>query len=382
MYILLFSLNIILLAAKRPKARAGGGGDEHAPTGRLIGVFFLLFSFCLNTNALANEQNCISYNYVFDIGSGTSKSAKYEIDRCEVGKLEISFMDNKSKQVPYQHCIEKSGNKTLTKDCIEEAKQSIKEFKEHYGTDCQKEKCYGIATAWARNAKNTKEVLKEFQKEGIDIRVVSQQDEGRLAYEAVVANLKQTNSSLLQNLIVLDVGGGSHQLTYSQNGQIKVYNGAYGSANLRSLLIKNFGPKYGITEGDEKYFPKAAIEDILLNMTRELKVLMQDLPQVKYRNMVGIGGVIKELMMDALNLGSEIKKTEIKEQIFKFSEISFDEAKAKFEEDEHPYIPFMQSALILVYSIMDVLGVDTLHVSDVKSIEAIVQKYYANDAAA
>lgn len=342
-----------------------------------IALLFILSFIPFAALADGNKENCKSYNYIFDIGSGTSKSSKYEIDKCEFRKVNFSLIDDKTIPVQYQHCIEKSGNSTLSKECIEEAKQSIQEFKKHYGIDCQNEKCYGIATAWARNAKNAKEVINEFRKEGINIKTVTQQDEGRWAYEAVLTNLRKNNPSLLKNLMVLDVGGGSYQLIYSRNGQVTVYNGPYGNSNFRSLLIKNFGAKYGIAEGDGRYFPKTAIEDILLNVTHEFKVMMKNLPQIKYRNLVGIGGTVKGLMMDTLALGDEIKKEKIKEQIFKFAEISYDEAKLQFKEEDHSYIPFMQTALILVYCIMDALEIDTLHVSDAKSAEAIVREHYS-----
>jgi exopolyphosphatase/guanosine-5'-triphosphate,3'-diphosphate pyrophosphatase len=80
--------------------------------------------------------------------------------------------------------------------------------------------CIAIAaagTAGLRMARNSADVLEIIRaKTGVKVEVVSGDEEGRLAYLAVLAGLPLATDSL----VVFDTGGGSSQFTVGQGGQV------------------------------------------------------------------------------------------------------------------------------------------------------------------
>ena len=100
-------------------------------------------------------------------------------------------------------------------------------------------KAYGIkhviacATSAMRDARNTKEIIKEIKKEtGIKIEVITGSAEAAFIYENHVAENMDKDHSYLY----IDVGGGSTELTFFSNGAL-VFKDSYNIGTIR--LIKN-----------------------------------------------------------------------------------------------------------------------------------------------
>lgn len=71
----------------------------------------------------------------------------------------------------------------------------------------------GVATAWARLARNSQELLDLIEyKTGVHIAIIDQRREGEIALCAILANLRNTNIDP-QSVISWDIGGGSMQFT-------------------------------------------------------------------------------------------------------------------------------------------------------------------------
>ncbi|MGZ8675859.1 MAG: Ppx/GppA phosphatase family protein [Solirubrobacterales bacterium] len=69
-----------------------------------------------------------------------------------------------------------------------------------------------VATAAVREAKNRKEVVKEISKKsGVDVEVLSEQDEGRLAF---LGATKALGHPVEGSIAVVDVGGGSSEVIF------------------------------------------------------------------------------------------------------------------------------------------------------------------------
>jgi exopolyphosphatase/guanosine-5'-triphosphate,3'-diphosphate pyrophosphatase len=95
------------------------------------------------------------------------------------------------------------------------------------------------ATSAMRDAKNAPEILKRVKEEtGIDIQVITGQEEASYIYENHVADHMNTNESYLY----IDVGGGSTELTFFTDGKLA----AKESFNIGTIrLLKN-----QVTEND------------------------------------------------------------------------------------------------------------------------------------
>lgn len=89
------------------------------------------------------------------------------------------------------------------------------------------------ATAAMRDAKNAKEILKRVKDEtGIDIKVITGQEEASYIYENHIADHMSTDQSYLY----IDVGGGSTELTFFTDGKLA----AKESFNIGTIrLLKN-----------------------------------------------------------------------------------------------------------------------------------------------
>ena len=71
------------------------------------------------------------------------------------------------------------------------------------------------ATSAMREAKNGKEIIKQVKKSsGIDIEIITGDEEARLVFENNIADALDKNSSYLY----IDVGGGSTELMFYENG--------------------------------------------------------------------------------------------------------------------------------------------------------------------
>ncbi len=74
-----------------------------------------------------------------------------------------------------------------------------------------------VGTAGLRIAQNRKAFLDEMQRRsGVEVEVISGEEEGRLAYLAVEAGLGLTDGSL----VIFDTGGGSSQFTFGHGGHV------------------------------------------------------------------------------------------------------------------------------------------------------------------
>lgn len=89
------------------------------------------------------------------------------------------------------------------------------------------------ATSAMRDASNAQEILKSIKNEtGIDIKVISGQDEATYIYENHIAENLNTQKSYLY----IDVGGGSTELTFFSNGKL-VCKDSFNIGTIR--LLKN-----------------------------------------------------------------------------------------------------------------------------------------------
>ena len=93
------------------------------------------------------------------------------------------------------------------------------------------------ATSAMRDAKNGKEIIKQVKKtSGIDIEIISGDEEASLVFENHIAEGLDKNSDYLY----IDVGGGSTELTFYEDGKMKYQNSTnIGTIRLLNGLVKD-----------------------------------------------------------------------------------------------------------------------------------------------
>lgn len=174
------------------------------------------------------------------------------------------------------------------------------------------DKIITVGTMCLRTAKNAREFISKVKDElGLDIKVLSGEEEARFSYLATISTLAIDDKDIL----VFDTGGGSTEFIYGKGEKIK----------------ERFSLNIGAVQPTEKYLksdPVTVEEWEKLNAVVE-GFLKEHLPDRQVDQIVGIGGTVTSmgaikyhmLKYDAEKIqGSEMTLADVQEQIQTFRE--------------------------------------------------------------
>lgn len=135
-----------------------------------------------------------------------------------------------------------------------------------------------VGTAGLRIATNSADVLEIIRaRTGVQVEVISGDEEGRLAYVAVRAGLPSATGSL----VVFDTGGGSSQFTFGEGDQVS----------------ERFSVNVGAVRYTERYGLDGAVSSDVLR--EAMKAIAEDLSRIANRpqpgTLVGMGGAVTNL---------------------------------------------------------------------------------------
>ncbi len=136
-----------------------------------------------------------------------------------------------------------------------------------------------VGTMCLRTAKNSDVFLKKAKEElGIEIKVISGEEEARLSYLAVFSTLDKTSD---QNITVFDTGGGSTEFIFGEGTELK---------NRLSIDV-------GAVHPTEKYLLSDPVKEEEVN---EMQKYLSSLLQEKIVNreadyLIGIGGTVTSM---------------------------------------------------------------------------------------
>ncbi|HHW58291.1 MAG TPA: Ppx/GppA family phosphatase [Clostridia bacterium] len=174
---------------------------------------------------------------------------------------------------------------------------------------------YSFATSAIRDAKNKEVFIDHLSRLGLDLDILDGETESFFGY---IGAVKGANK---ENVLVLDIGGGSTELAYKGREFVKE-SFDIGAVKLTEQFIKADPPTP--EEYDEI---RLHIIDILVNSIEKYKEI---------KNVVGIGGTITSLAAVSQQLevysqekvhGYELKKEEIKRILDKFMSVTLEERK-------------------------------------------------------
>lgn len=194
-------------------------------------------------SADANNKNSsqIRQKLLLDIGSSATKAALYKINE---DTKEVLDVKKTVKHMNYQSCMMGSKNHSiLNQGCINKGLGIVntitaKEFK----VDCKKIECIGFVTAWGRAAENFIVWKRRMESIGFKIHLITQKEEGDLAFNAATYYVKDDHNKL----VVLDIGGGSTQFRWLDKGSkkdaldISGFDISYGTDNFTYILLKQY----------------------------------------------------------------------------------------------------------------------------------------------
>ncbi|MFN3406253.1 MAG: HU family DNA-binding protein [Caldimicrobium sp.] len=172
----------------------------------------------------------------------------------------------------------------ITNEAKERAIEALNNFKKNL-EQYKVEEAYAIGTAVFRKAKNAKEVLKEIEERtSFKVKVLSPQEEGQMVVEGVLYGIRKLGLSL-NNFLVVDVGGGSTEFVYFQQGKvIDVKSIEIGAVQLKEF----FNLRYPLTKR------------IFQSLTHYVADQLKGLPKEFFEKIIATGGTAS--LMGSLDL--------------------------------------------------------------------------------
>lgn len=147
---------------------------------------------------------------VIDIGSNTIKASIYKVFKNR-SREEIAYNGSKEKLITY---IDENGN--LNEEGIGRLNSSLSAlltFSEKYRCD----KVFAFATASLRGVKNAKEILDiVLQRFDLHVEILSEEDEALCSLKGLLGDLEPSEA---KSGVMIDMGGGSTEIVYFQNGK-------------------------------------------------------------------------------------------------------------------------------------------------------------------
>lgn len=168
-----------------------------------------------------------------DIGSNAARLLISEVRN--TGKAKPEFTKLNLLRIPLRLGIDVFTKGKIGKEREEMLVNAMKVFADLmkiYKTEAYR----ACATSAMRDAENGQELIKKVKKTaGIQIEIISGDEEANLVYENHIAETLDKKSSYLY----IDVGGGSTELTFYENGKQKYENSFnIGTIRLRNHLVK------------------------------------------------------------------------------------------------------------------------------------------------
>jgi exopolyphosphatase/guanosine-5'-triphosphate,3'-diphosphate pyrophosphatase len=212
-----------------------------------------------------------------------------------------------------------------------------------------------VGTAGLRAAGNSQAVLRAIlARTGIEVEVISGEEEARLAYEAVVAALPAGP----RTLVVFDTGGGSSQFTFGTAGTIE----------------ERFSLEVGAARYTERFRLDQAVSDEVVGEVRT--AIATDLARLRGRPrpdaLVGMGGANTNLTAVKLGLetydparvqGAVLDVAEIERQIALYRTLDAD-ARRSIVGLQPKRAEVILAGACIVRTVMAELGCESLTVSD------------------
>jgi hypothetical protein len=301
---------------------------------------------------------------VLDMGSGTTKSRTIRVDPKTHGY--ISTQNQTTASIPHQKCLsESTPNGYIAEACIQEGIDQINKILEKFNADCNVIQCFGVATAWAREAKNAGDYFHALERKNVHILVISQDMEAYLGYLATQRYFQTIANN--ENFLVFDIGGGSFQLSVKQiiDDSISIYKGQFGSVNFAHEVR-------GFLELSNNYVTdNELLNSEQLELVREF-ARMQVTAKIREHNifsyvqennnlMYAIGDFMNKGILSLLQEGQMVlSNNEINKLLEIWTSSSEEQLHQAYPSIDPLYTIEMQTNLVLVESIMNGLGIDRL----------------------
>jgi exopolyphosphatase/guanosine-5'-triphosphate,3'-diphosphate pyrophosphatase len=292
-----------------------------------------------------------------DVGSGSIKVTVAEVDPHNSKIHRILY--SKEHPVPFKRDIQVGGKSLLSEKIQTVAFETLSNLQQELAVHHPAE-WKGIATAASRQAKNAQDMYDNINENlGIDISIISQNEEGRLGFATAAA----VSGAPQEKLIAVDSGSGSFQITTFIDDHLEVIEGELGYIPSLEMLMDIRGQKLDLQSAPATVTLQEA--EILVERMRSKMPLLPEAFLQKSQDstnpIVGIGNENFIFAMGATGVG---KNTFTKEELWQA--VSHYAGKPAEELPQFAKPDTAVLGMVLLYSIMDSMGLDQ------------ITSYYAN----
>ncbi|MEY3676051.1 MAG: hypothetical protein RJB67_541 [Bacteroidota bacterium] len=282
-----------------------------------------------------------------DIGSNAARLLISEVTKQP--KQEAVFNKINLVRVPLRLGFDVFETGEISKPKVKMLMQTLKAYK-HLLEAYEIKHVYACATSAMRDAKNSKDIIRKVKLEtGIEIKVISGQEEASFIYENHVAENLDSDHSYLY----IDVGGGSTELTFFANGSL-VSKESFNIGTIR--LLKN-------------QIKEKAWDEMKDYVKKNIK---SALPSIA----IGSGGnITKILSMSKTKEGKPLSLDLLKDYYKELSSVSLEDRMHLYglKEDRADVIV---PALLIYVQIMKWADIDAIYVPKIGLVDGLMHHLY------
>lgn len=198
---------------------------------RFMGMIRLCIFFCMVIGSALVAGDTV-VRAAFDLGSGSIRMQVAEVDPEKGEVVKVLFSDARSTPVAKE--VVTNGSGLISATLQHEILTQLLDMKAHavpFGPVC----FAGVATEAYRLAANGKEIIQELsQKSGIHLELITQEEEALYGFMTGVAAIKSNP----EQTVVWDIGGGSFQLAFIQEGKLIVYGAPFGRFTTQKFILE------------------------------------------------------------------------------------------------------------------------------------------------
>ena len=307
--------------------------------------FLLLLLFTLTScGSLTKSKNCLVKRAAFDIGSGSTKMTLAKVNTCTNKIVEVFFEDQAA--VSYKQSLYDNKN-SFNKEIISQGISELKELKQT-AVELGVTEFSALATQAFREATNGESSLEKISEEiDIEIRIINQELEARFGY--LGAKVKHPFADD-EKILVWDIGGGSMQMTFVEDGKYHTYLGNLASVSFKESVLKNL---YKGKKGSPNPLGKTRAKQarVLARFFAKGNVDKEVQEYIKTARVFGIGGVhYYSVKNQALEKGHIYNQTQLRIALNKRSKLNDKKIGGKFAATD-------VTNIALVLGFMEALGI-------------------------
>lgn len=321
---------------------------------------FILCLFFIHGCAALTERTCTEQRAAFDIGSATIKMKTASVNKCRPAPIRI--IRQQEAKVPF---AESTRNRTLSLNVRSEGIAQIQAMKDE-ALSAGAQVFAGVATAAFRQADDAADFLAEIKaKTGINVRLISQEEEAVLGYQAALTQVRKPAEAI----VVWDIGGNSMQMVMKDKTQkYQVYQGLMASISYKNQIIEKVHrrPAGGQTSpnpvGGRNLL--TALE-LAMNAAGDVPEEMKRFLRKAGTTVIGIGAVHNQSIRKQLGGKNTYRRTDLRKVLGKKLDLTDAQIGGPFADTD-------VSNLILVWGFMQKLDIAEVRLADVNLTDGIL----------